>query len=37
MEFSGLKRAAQKRAFKNYEWGKVADSYNDMFLKALDQ
>jgi rhamnosyltransferase len=36
-EFSGLKRAAQKKAFDNYEWGKVADSYNDMFLKALDQ
>jgi rhamnosyltransferase len=34
--FYGLKRAAQKRAFENYEWGKVADSYNNMFLKALD-
>jgi rhamnosyltransferase len=36
-EFSGFKRAAQKRAFENYEWEKVADSYNSMFLKALDQ
>jgi len=34
--FSGLRRAAQNRAFLNYEWGKVADSYNNMFLKALD-
>jgi len=34
--FSGLRRAAQNRAFKNYEWGKVADSYNNLFLETLD-
>jgi rhamnosyltransferase len=36
-KFSGLKRSTQKRAFEKYEWGEVADSYNNMFLKALDQ
>jgi rhamnosyltransferase len=36
-ESSGLKRAAQNRAFEDYEWEKVADSYNNMFLKVLDE
>jgi len=34
--FSELRSAARNRAFKNYEWEKVADSYDSMFLKALD-